>query len=123
MPQLTLPYAQSVAGWYKYQTLCKLPIFPGNTSTHLGHEVIKPRCLNTSKGRLQKKINYFPREGGGGRGVPLHGKFHDILSLPLLVFRHLGLITSCPRWVLVFPGKMGSLHKSQFVLCMKCQLW
>ena len=22
---------------------------------------------------------------------------------------HLGLITSCPRWVLVFPGKMGSL--------------
>ena len=28
----------------------------------------------------------------------------------LLVFRHLGLITSCPRWVLVFPGKMGNLH-------------
>ena len=25
------------------------PIFSWNTSTHLGHEVIKPKCLNTSK--------------------------------------------------------------------------
>ena len=28
----------------------------------------------------------------------------------LLVFIHLGLITSCPGWVLVFPGIMGHLH-------------
>ena len=33
----------------KFKSMCNFPIFPGNTSTHLGHEVIKPRCLNTSK--------------------------------------------------------------------------
>ena len=31
------------------QTCCIFPIFSWSTSTHLGHEVIKPKCLNTSK--------------------------------------------------------------------------
>ena len=34
----------------------------------------------------------------------------------LLVFRHLGLITSCPRWVLdllVVPGKMGYYNNEE----------
>ena len=29
MSQLTLPYAQSVAGWYKYQTLLNFQFFHG----------------------------------------------------------------------------------------------
>ena len=33
----------------------------------------------------------------------------------VLVFRHLGLITSCPRWVLVFPENMGNLHTEQLI--------
>ena len=30
------------------QSFVKFPIFSWNTSTHIGHEVIKPKCLNTS---------------------------------------------------------------------------
>ena len=34
----------------------------------------------TTKQKLKncwEKNNYFPREGGGGGGIPLHGKFHE----------------------------------------------
>ena len=35
------------------------------------------------------------------------GRFTEYVQKYVLVFRHLGLITSCPRWVLVFHEKIG----------------
>jgi hypothetical protein len=34
----------------------------------------------------------------------------------LLVFRHLGLITSCPRWVLVIHEKIGYYNKTSGII-------
>ena len=42
------PFCSEGSRVVQYQTFVKFPIFSWNTSTHLGHEVIKPKCLNTS---------------------------------------------------------------------------
>ena len=48
----------------------KFPIFSWNTSTHLGHEVIKPRCLNAS-------MYFWPSSVSGNvKGVKTSAKSH-----------------------------------------------
>ena len=48
LTQLTIPYAQRVAGWYKIKLCYSFQFFHGTPDARLGYEVIKPRCLNTS---------------------------------------------------------------------------
>ena len=48
------PIYSRLKNWHKFvsdemKIVIYFPIFSWNTSTHLGHEVIKPKCLNTSK--------------------------------------------------------------------------